>query len=563
MTWSLAERARGFDRLAHDAFDLVVVGGGITGAGVLLDAAGRGLRAALVERNDFAAGTSSRSSKLVHGGLRYLDQKEFRLVYEALAERQVLLRNAPHLVEPIPFLFPVFPRGEGETHKKAAQAMGRAIGTALWLYDLTGGLRIGKRHRRITTRQLEEMFPALDAHRAASAYLYYDARADDARLTLAIIQTAVHRFGAPAVNYTEAVGIDKTQGRIAGVRVRDALDGRELTIRADVVVNAAGVWADEVRALDEGSHPRSIRPAKGVHITVPRSQLPVDVAAILPVPNDRRSVFVIPWEDRVYVGTTDTDYDGSLEDPVCTAEEADYLLATVNAWVRKPLTANDILGSWAGLRPLSREAATERTADLSRRHAVKASASGVITITGGKLTTYRRMAEDAVDAAFDVLDRKAPHTVTKRLSLHGAEGEDALRGAKAARRLGIDETTLERLSKRYGNQARAVARLATEKADLARPLVPGLSYLRAEAVYAARWEMAVTLEDVLARRTRALILDRAATVAAAPAVAELLAGELHWDEAEKARQIASFLAIADRPGGPGASSPVGDLPEGI
>jgi len=546
MTWSLAERTRSLDRLAHDSFDVVVIGGGITGAGVLLDAAARGLRVALVERSDFASGTSSRSSKLVHGGLRYLEQRDFRLVYEALAERQILLRNAPHLVEATPFLFPIFPTGDGPARKQAAQAMARTIGTALWLYDATGGLRIGKRHHRVRASKAAALFPALDPARFAAAYLYYDARADDARLTLAIAQTAVHRFGAPAVNYTAAVGLAKAHGRVTGVDLADALSGHELRVRAPVVVNAAGVWSDDVRALDEAQHPESIRPAKGVHLTLPRAKLSVNVAAILPVPGEKRSIFVIPWEDRVYVGTTDTDYDGPLDEPVCTAAEVDYLLASVNAWVRTPVRPADVLSTWAGLRPLVRGAHSERTADLSRRHAVKVSGSGVITITGGKLTTYRRMAADAVDASFDVLDRKAPRTPTKRLPLHGAEGADALQGPQAARRLGVDETLLGHLVHRYGNQARSVARLATEKADLAKPLVPGLPYLRAEAVYAARWEMAATLEDVLARRTRALILDREGSARAAPEVARLLAPELHWDDAETARQTEAFLGLVGR-----------------
>lgn len=546
MTWSLADRTRSLERLGHDSFDVVVVGGGITGAGVLLDAAGRGLRAALVERNDFAAGTSSRSSKLVHGGLRYLDQKEFRLVYEALAERQRLLRNAPHLVEPQPFLFPVFARGEGEGRRQAARALARAIGTALWVYDLTGGLRIGKRHRRVRASEVAELFPALDPRRCAAAYLYYDARADDARLTLSIILTAVHRFGVPAVNYGAAVRLDKRSGRIAGVGVHDEIADREITIRAPVVVNAGGVWSDDVRALDEGAHPRSIRPAKGVHVTVPRDRLPVNVAAILPVPDDRRSIFVIPWADRVYLGTTDTDYDGPIDEPVCTSAEVDYLLSTVNAWVRQPLRPSDVVGTWAGLRPLVRDAASARTADLSRRHAVNVSGAGLVTVTGGKLTTYRRMAADTVDAVFDVMGRRAPRSPTARLPLHGAEGVDALEGRQAARRLGVDEAALAHLRGRYGTEARAVARLAADQHDLAAPLVPGLPYLRAEAVHAVRSEMAATLEDVLARRTRALILDREATAAAAPAVAELVAHELHWDEAETAAQLESFLALVGR-----------------
>lgn len=535
MTWSVADRPRTLDRLDHDAFDVVVVGGGITGAGVLLDAASRGLRVALVERDDFASGTSSRSSKLIHGGLRYLDQREFRLVYEALAERQVLLRTAPHLVEPQPFLIPL-----------ASRAYARAVGLGLWLYDLTGGLRIGHRHRRVNPDEAVEHVPALDPERFSSAYLYWDAKADDVRLTLAVLMTAVHRFGTPTLNHLEAVGVEKSAGRVAGLRIADRFGGRELTVAAPVVVNAAGVWADEVRELDEGQDPDSIRPAKGVHITVPRDRLPTNSAAVLPVPDDRRSVFVIPWSDFVYVGTTDTDYSGPLDHPVCTREEVDYLLAAVNAWVRDPLTPDDVVGTWAGLRPLGKGTDDERTADLSRRHAVRVSGSGLVTITGGKLTTYRRMATDAVDAAFEVLERRGPATRTKRMPLHGAEGADALTGPKTAKSLGVTEFTLEHLVRRFGAQARAVALLARERPELAEPLVPGLPYLKAEAVYSVRHEMAAALDDVLSRRTRALLLDRQATVDAAPAVAELLAGELHWDEAETRRQVDDFVAITDR-----------------
>ncbi len=541
-----AGREATLERLLGERFDLVVVGGGITGAGVLLDATSRGLRAALVERGDFASGTSSRSSKLVHGGLRYLDQREFKLVYEGLAERQVLLEIAPHLVTPQPFLFPLFARGEGTARKRATRARARAIGTALWLYDLTGGLRIGKRHRRVGIDEAVEHFPSLDPRLLASAYLYHDARADDARLTLEIAQTARHRFDAVAVNHVAATGLAKRAGQITGVSVRDALGGREGIVEAPVVVNAAGVWADEVRELDEGSDPGTIRPAKGVHITVPRRKLRVDVAAVLPVPKDRRSIFVIPWGDEVYVGTTDTDYDGPLDEPVCTADEIDYLIGAVNAWVRDPIDRDDVTGTWAGLRPLVKVASSDRTADLSRRHSVRVSGSGMVTITGGKLTTYRRMAVDAVDAAAEVLDARLPRTRTDRIPLHGAEGIDGLRGDDGSRRLGLANPIARHLVGRFGAHARVVAAMVHADPELGRPLVDGLPYLAAEAVHAVRYEMACTLEDVLARRTRALLLDREATASAAPRVAELVGAELGWDDAEEIRQVTAFLDLVDR-----------------
>ena len=321
------ERAASLTRLGEERFDLLVVGGGITGAGVALDAASRGLRTALVERDDFASGTSSKSSKLVHGGLRYLQQREFRLVYEALYERQRALENAPHLVRVLPFLVPILARG-GVIDRRLA----RVLGTALWMYDLTGGLRIGKRHHRIPVDAALAHIPTLARDRLAGAYVYYDAHADDARLTLTIARTAaVH--GAVIANYAPVRGIEKDDDRVVGARVE--ADGRELVVRARVVVNAAGVWADDVRALDEGTDPASIRPAKGIHITVPWSKVRNDIAAIVPVAGDRRSVFVVPWGDTTYIGTTDTDYDGPLDDPPCTPADVDYLLAAINGVTRR------------------------------------------------------------------------------------------------------------------------------------------------------------------------------------------------------------------------------------
>lgn len=544
MTFSASDRTAALDRLGAETFDVVVIGGGITGAGVLLDAASRGLKAALVERADFAAGTSSRSSKLIHGGLRYLEQRDFGLVYEALAERQVALRNAPHLVRVQPFLFPIFARGEGRARRRSARAMAKAIGTALWLYDLTGGLRIGRRHRRIKVDEALEHFPALDPERIASCYLYYDARADDARLTLQVIRTAVERFQCLAVNYAGAVGFEKSGERVTAVRVRDELSGNEHVVRCGAVVNAAGVWADQVRAHDEGYDPDTIRPAKGVHITLPRAKLAVDVGAVLPVPDDRRSVFVIPWNDTVYVGTTDTDYDGSVDEPVCTAEEIEYLLGAVNASVREPLDRDDVLGTWAGVRPLVKAAATERTADLSRRHWVGASAGGVVTVTGGKLTTYRRMAIDTVDAVAEVLARELPRSPTKKLPLFGAEGLETV--GLQLEEDGWDPELLQHLLDRHGDQARAVAIMLEREPDLGEPLVSGLPYPKAEALYAVRYEMAMTLDDVLSRRTRALLLDREASARAAPAVASLIGPELGWDTAEAERQLEAFSQLVER-----------------
>jgi glycerol-3-phosphate dehydrogenase len=562
------QRERYLERLASEPFDLLVIGGGITGAGVALDAAGRGLRTALVERGDFAAGTSSRSSKLVHGGLRYLQQKEFRLVYEALAERQRLLRLAPHLVKPLPFLIPVF--ASGVAGKAKARAYARGVGAALWMYDATGGARIGKLHKRLSRREALELMPDLDGRHLAAGFLYYDARVDDARLTLTVAKTAAS-LGAVTVNRVEATGLLRESGRVAGAVLTDRLTGNRVEVRASVVVNAAGVWADELRAMDEGTNPRSIRPAKGVHITLPAGRPALDIAAVLSVPGDRRSVFVIPWGDRIYVGTTDTDYDGSLEDPQCTAADIDYLLGALNAWVTKPIGRHEVLGAWAGLRPLvggpppggdggGAPAPTSKTTDLSRRHAVRVAPSGLVTIVGGKLTTYRAMAEDTVDEAVRVMrlstsgsgrDRRGarlrvPDSRSGSTPLFGAEGYEELTQEGAPQRLGLPNDVVAHLAGRFGGHAQAVAAMVRDRPELGERLVPGLPYLKAEAIYAVRYEMALTLEDVLSRRTRALLLDIAATAGAAGSVADLMAPELGWSDDERTRQVEAFLGLVER-----------------
>jgi glycerol-3-phosphate dehydrogenase len=527
------DRDAALRRLGGEEFDVLVIGGGITGAGVALDAAARGLRTALVDKGDFAAGTSSKSSKLVHGGLRYLQQKEYLLVYENLAERQRLLDNAPHLVSPLPFLIPLFGR-DGMVKK----AVAKAYSTALWMYDVTGGLRIGRRHKRISIDEAIAHMPTLRADYLAAAFLYWDARADDARLTLAVLRTAVLDHGAVAVNHAPVTGLLRDDAdRVTGATLADGTE-----VRAAVVVNATGVWVDDILAMDTAPAGVTCRPAKGIHIAVPRDKVRCDIAVVVPVPKDRRSIFVVPWGDRVYLGTTDTDYEGPLDDPQCTPDDVRYVLDAINLVVQDPLTEADVLGTWAGLRPLLRHAGSERTADLSRRHSVTTSDSGLITVTGGKLTTYRKMAADTVDEVVGLLGRGRRRSPTKKLALRGADGLAALRADGAATRFGVAPDVLEHLVGRYGGEARTVLAMVQADPDLGRPLVASLPYLRAEAVYAARYEMAVTLDDVLSRRTRALLLGRDAAAAAADDVARLLAPELGWSEAEVERQVADFVA---------------------
>jgi glycerol-3-phosphate dehydrogenase len=578
--YSAFDRQAGLARLADEEFDVLVVGGGITGAGVALDAASRGLRTAIVERGDWASGTSSKSSKLVHGGLRYLQQREFALVHESLAERQRLLKNAPHLVSPLPFLIPLFGKG-GVIDKSLV----RGYEVALWMYDLAGGWRIGKHHKRVDAAEVTAHLPTLRTDRLVSGFLYYDARTDDARLTLAVARTAALDHGAAAANYAPVVEILRgTDGQVRGAIVQpvdpvsagDAGSesspsaGPPIEVRAKTLVNAAGIWADEVRTLDDPSTTPTLRPAKGIHLTVPQSKLPCDIAAVIPVRGDGRSVFVIPWGDQVYIGTTDTDYNGTVDDP--RVEEADvaYVLAAVNAVVTEPVGAADVTGSWAGLRPLLSQAGHKRppnarTADLSRRHRVTTSPSGVVTITGGKLTTYRKMAEDTVDEVLRVLPptaggsaakpRRAVASIarrrrssTARMRLRGAEGAAELRArsATAAGESGIDEAALLALVSRYGGEARAVLALGEKRPELLGPLVEGLPHLLAEVLYGARYEMATCVEDVFARRTRALLRDAESTATAARRAAELLGEELEWDAQRVEAEVAHATGLARR-----------------
>lgn len=544
------DRSFALERLRSDSFDVLVIGGGITGAGVALDAAARGLSTALVERTDFASGTSSKSSKLIHGGLRYLQQKEFGLVHESLVERHRLLHNAPHLVERLPFLIPLF--GTGGV---VDQSIVKGYSVALWLYDVGGGWRIGKRHTKVPAGEIYAHLPTLRQGRVVAGFLYYDARADDARLTLAILRTAVLDHGAVAANYVSATSLTKdAAGRVSGAGVTctgPGGSGESMDIRASVVVNAAGIWGDEVRSLDTAPVRPDLRPAKGIHLTVPASKLPCDVAAVVPVEGEKRTIFVIPWGEFTYLGTTDTDYEGPLEDPEVTGADVDYVLGAINAVVTEPLGRSDVTATWAGLRPLlangpQHKKPSARTADLSRRHRVTVSDGGLVTVTGGKLTTYRKMAEDTVDTVAKVLGTNLPSSPTKRLALRGALGGDGLARPRAAESFGVDDVVLATLVKRYGGDAPAVASLIEQRGELDRPLVPGLPYLAAEAVYACRYEMAQRLEDVLARRTRSLLLDAAACRAAAAEVATLMGEELGWDKARRAAELAHIDGIVER-----------------
>ena len=534
MNTIVSDREAELQSLRSTQFDVLVVGGGVTGLGVALDAASRGLKVALVERDDFASGTSSKSSKLIHGGVRYLQQGEVALVYEALHERHRLKRNAPHLVQTLPFMIPILKR-DGVVSRKIA----RALGTALWMYDLTGGWRIGKFHRRLKADKAFTHLPTMDRQRLGSAYLYFDAMADDARVCLALARTA-KSYGAVVLNYTRVEKILHNENGQASGAVVKPYDTEAFAIDARVVVNAAGVWSDEVMTSDAGKNPDSIRPAKGVHLTVPWKMVRNDLAIVIPVPGDRRSLFLVPWIPNydgtyqyTYVGTTDTDYQGSIDDPQCTSVDINYVLKALNAAVMTNISADDVTAVWSGLRPLVKsvngEKISSRTADLSRRHKVSKSKSGVITIAGGKLTTYRKMAQDTIDEALTQLQKSAK-CKTKNLKLIGATTSTPKTNAKSAMHLAA----------RFGTEASLIHEMIAENPSLGEQLIAGLPYLKAEAVFAVKYEMARTLDDILSRRTRARIINRRASVASARAVAELIAPLLNWGEQEINNQVLAY-----------------------
>ena len=473
-------RSEMLQRLGSETFDLLVIGGGITGVGIAQDAAYRGLRVALVEKGDFASGTSYASTKLLHGGLRYLEHMQFKLMYEALHERNRLTRLAPPIAQWLPFLIPIY--GTGWKMEK--------YGAGLWMYDLLAGFPKGNTHRRISREEALRMAPHLKPEGLRGAYLYYDCRTNDTRLTVEVLTSAL-RGGAAAANYCKVTGLVKEKGRIAAVEAEDTLSGERLVIRALNVVNATGPWADQIMQMDRPGTPAQIAPSKGVHLIIPADRLPVEGAVLAPSQSgDGRFIFVVPWEGAVLLGTTDTPW--HTDPDMVDTEEADikYILAAANGlFPNARLTRADVINSIAGLRPLIRaEKAT--TAAMPREHKIWVSGSGLVTIAGGKLTTYRTMAAEVTDLILKQSRRRIPCR-TAELPLC-AEREKAL------------------------------ARLVQAYPELGARLVPDLPYTRAEAAYAAMEEMAVKPEDFIARRTRLNLLDRNHGETVRAEVAELL-----------------------------------------
>jgi glycerol-3-phosphate dehydrogenase len=534
------DRGATLGRLADERFDVLVIGGGITGAGAALDAASRGLRVALVEARDLAAGTSSRSSKLIHGGLRYLEQLDFKLVYEALRERDLLVsRLAPHLVRPVPFLFPLYRKVVERPY----------VGAGLALYDaMEGTHRPVPHHRHLSARGALKRAPALSPERLAGAMLYYDAQVDDARYTLAVARTAA-AHGAVVATWVSAVGVlrggDGT--RVTGARVRDEETGHEVTVTADSVVVCAGVWTDQVHELAGVRAGYKVRMSKGVHIVVPREAVEASTGMI--VRTEKSVLFFIPWGKRWIVGTTDTDWTGDRDEPAATEEDIDYILAAANRVLARPLTRADVIAVYAGLRPLVAVAAKESkpTTKLSREHVVDVPVPGLASIAGGKFTTYRLMARDVVDAAVADFgsDRSVPGSVTDQVPLLGADGLAAVRASagRLAEDYRVSRETVEHLLGRYGTLAAEVLDLVRSDPELGRPLAPGHLYLRAEVVYAVTHEGALHVDDVLRRRTRLFIEAADSGAAAADDVSLIMGRLLGWSRRRRAAETRRYLDL--------------------
>jgi glycerol-3-phosphate dehydrogenase len=523
-----------------EELDVLVIGGGVVGCGASLDAVTRGLRTGLVEARDWASGTSSRSSKLVHGGLRYLEMLDFRLVAEALGERSLLLqRLAPHLVRPVPFLYPL------RSHAERPY-----VGAGIALYDgmsLLKGTRSGlPRHRHLTRRGALREAPALRGDALVGAVQYWDAQVDDARHTMLLARTAA-AYGALCANRARVVGLLRQGERVTGAVVRDLESGRDLQVRARQVVNATGVWTDDTQALADTRGQFKVRASKGVHLLVPRDRINSTTGLILRTATS--VLFVIPWGRHWIVGTTDTDWDLDKSHPAVSARDVDYLLEQANRVLAQPLRTEDVEGVYAGLRPLL-HGESDSTSQLSREHTVAHPVPGLVVVAGGKYTTYRVMARDAVDEAVRALDAKVPPSVTDEVPLLGAEGYAALWNQRRtlAERSGLHRARVEHLLHRYGTLVHEVLALLAEDAaspqpqGLAEPLPGADDYLRVEVVYAVTAEGARHVDDVLTRRTHTSIETWDRGVAAAPVVAGLMAPLLGWDAAHEALEVEHYLA---------------------
>jgi glycerol-3-phosphate dehydrogenase len=531
------ERAANFDRLGAETFDVVIIGGGVVGAGAALDAVTRGLSVALIEARDIASGTSSRSSKLFHGGLRYLEMFEFGLVKEALAERELMLTKiCPHLAKPVSFLYPL--------SKSVVERP--YVGSGLILYDTMGGARSVPRHKHLTRAGALRLVPGLRRDALVGGIRYYDGQVDDARHTLSVARTAA-AYGAVIRTSTQVIGFLKESDRVAGVRVRDVETGAETEVKARVVINATGVWTDELQRLSGGRGRFKVRASKGVHLVVPRDRIASESGIILKT--EKSVLFVIPWRSHWIIGTTDTDWHLDLAHPAATKADIDYILDHVNKVLAVPVTHDDIEGVYAGLRPLL-AGESDQSSKLSREHAVARVAPGLIAIAGGKYTTYRVMGADAVDAAGEDLPGNINPSCTADVPLVGALGYQALvnQADRLAAQHGVHPYRIRHLLDRYGSEIHELLAPASGPdgdRSLLQPIPGAPDYLQAEALYAVTHEGALHVEDVLARRTRISIEYAHRGTESAQRVAEIMAGVLGWSDGQVQEEVAAYRARVD------------------
>ncbi len=548
---SSATRRQNLSRMEHEAFDVLVIGGGVTGAGVALDAAARGYTVALVEKSDFASGTSSKSTKLVHGGIRYLPEFDFGLVREALTERGILLRNAPFLVEPVGFVLPIY---KGDRHPvglpfttPGGVGLSFILNLGLWFYDLLAGRRSVQKHRHLSRAQVLQLAPGLVADGLKEGFIYYDAQTNDARLTMTLLRTAA-QHGATIANYAEVTSFLTEGEKVRGARVCDHLSKQQITVRARHIINAAGIFSEEVESLLSKDPQVSIEPSKGVHLVFAREDVKLgNDAIVLPETDDRRLLFLVPWQSRALFGTTDSGA-GDLSRPLTSREDIAYLLHHLNRYLAVDLSEENIVSTYAGYRPLVRpgRGTKHSPAKLSRTHAVLESPSGLVTIVGGKMTTYRRMAQDTID----VLSRRDGSALahpTEQMPLYGSSGWPSVRQdiETKGRALGLAPAILTHLGKSYGAEALRILQLLEEDPALGQPLIADLPYIRVEVLHACRAEMAITPYDILARRTSITLEDRQRGLGVLPQVAALMAEELNWSPEQQQRMIEEYCAAIE------------------
>ncbi len=521
-----------------EELDVLVIGGGVTGAGIALDAVSRGLRVALVEAQDWGSGTSSRSSKLVHGGLRYLQMLDFHLVHEALTERDLLLKRiAPHLVRPVSFLYPL----ENAVWERAY------VGAGVALYDVLASVAPGKRampwHRHLSRHGMERAFPDLRHDAAVGAVRYWDASVDDARLVLTLVRTA-HSYGAHVASRTQVVDLTtRGTGVVNGAVLQDLETGRRFTARADHVINATGVWTEDTEALADTEGGLHVLASKGIHVVVPRDRIQGDVGLILQT--EKSVLFVIPWSRYWVIGTTDTPWEHDKQHPVATAADIDYVIDHANTVLARPLTRDDVIGTWAGLRPLLQPGTKEGTssAKVSREHTVASPTPGLTVIAGGKLTTYRVMAKDAVDFALGEQARRLP-SITDRVPLLGAEGHAVWqrKARRVAETYGWTRAMVDHLLHRYGSMLADLIDLVEAEPDLGRPLEHAPAYLRAEVAYAATHEGVLHLEDVMLHRTRLVYEQRDRGLGALDEIVQVVGDRLGWDDDRRRAEADAYRA---------------------